>query len=437
MSMFTTVGGRKLPRSTRIAFLRSTSLGCSTSRSGPNIAAPLRPTCTSLSAISRLSTDAELDALELDHVDLDPAGGQPVEQALDEPLGLVVVEERAVQQVDADDAERLLLQRRLGVEHPHVQDDLAGLVARVRLELHAHPAVALVAAAVAARDHRVGEGEERGLVAALVAEPVQVELELAVQHRLQPAHRDVAVGLAVDGVADRHVVRRHRLGDRARPRRRPGRTSARPPGRRRSRRWCRTSGVEVDLQRLLQRAAPTSMAVPCRVIKSAASLAGDLVLPRVVSRRSRAAAGRAHGRPHPSLTVIHHRQIATGCLHAERSRRSHRTADGLTVQHVDAGVSAGREALGGRGMALRAPGCRRPRLPGVGERRTSSTQRESHRDCLRDHLQMTGSSGGRAENGDWRPPDGAAAHRSATVACRSTARTAMESGSDARRRRGP
>ena len=30
MSMLTTVGGRKLPRSTRIAFLRSTSLGCST-----------------------------------------------------------------------------------------------------------------------------------------------------------------------------------------------------------------------------------------------------------------------------------------------------------------------------------------------------------------------------------------------------------------------
>ena len=56
MSRFTCVGGRKLPRSTRTAFLRSTSLGCSTSRSGPNMATPLRPTWTSLSAISRLST---------------------------------------------------------------------------------------------------------------------------------------------------------------------------------------------------------------------------------------------------------------------------------------------------------------------------------------------------------------------------------------------
>ena len=156
---------------------------------------------------------AELDALHLDHVDLDAPGGQPVEQALDQALGLVVLEERAVQQVHPDDAERLLLQRGLVVEHPDVQDDLARLVARVRLELHAHPAVALVAAAVAAGDHGVGEGEERRVVAALVAEPLEVELELVVEHRLQPALGDVAVGLAVDGVADRHVVGRHRLRD--------------------------------------------------------------------------------------------------------------------------------------------------------------------------------------------------------------------------------
>ncbi len=37
--------------------LRSTSLGCSTSPSGPNIATPDSPSWTSLSAISRLSTD--------------------------------------------------------------------------------------------------------------------------------------------------------------------------------------------------------------------------------------------------------------------------------------------------------------------------------------------------------------------------------------------
>ncbi len=48
--------GRKLPRSTSTAFLRRTSLGCSTSLSGPNMATPLNPSCTSCSATSRLST---------------------------------------------------------------------------------------------------------------------------------------------------------------------------------------------------------------------------------------------------------------------------------------------------------------------------------------------------------------------------------------------
>jgi hypothetical protein len=78
-----------------------------------------------------------------------------------------------------------------------------------------HPPVALVAAPEAARHDGVGKGEERRPVTALVAEPVDVELEFLVQHALQPAGRDVPVGLAVHGVADRHVVGRHGLGDRA------------------------------------------------------------------------------------------------------------------------------------------------------------------------------------------------------------------------------
>ncbi len=158
----------------------------------------------------------ELDAAELDHVDLDAADGQLVEQGLDQPLRLVVVEERAVQQVHSDDAERLLLQIGLFVEHPHVHDDLAGLIVRLGLELDPHPAVALVAAPVAARHHRVGEREEAVRVAALVVQPLHVEVELMVQHVLQPPRRDVPLGLAVDRVADRHVVSGHGLGHGAR-----------------------------------------------------------------------------------------------------------------------------------------------------------------------------------------------------------------------------
>ena len=56
MSRLTTVVGRKLPRSTRTAFLRRISLGWSTSLSGPNMATPLSPNCTSCKATSRLST---------------------------------------------------------------------------------------------------------------------------------------------------------------------------------------------------------------------------------------------------------------------------------------------------------------------------------------------------------------------------------------------
>ena len=109
---------------------------------------------------------AELDPPEADHVDLDPVGVQAVEQVLDQDFGFVVFEERSVEEVDADDAERLLLERCLDVEHAQVQGDLTRLVVRVGLELDAHPAVALVAAPEAAGDDGVGEGEERGAVPA-------------------------------------------------------------------------------------------------------------------------------------------------------------------------------------------------------------------------------------------------------------------------------
>ena len=195
----------------------------------------------------------ELDAAELDHVDLDAAGGQPVQQALDELVRLVVVEERPVQQVQPDDPERLLLCERLDVEHPHVHDDLARLVVRLGLELHAHPAVALVAAPVAARHDRVGEREEAVLVAALVVQPLDVELELLVEHALQPPGGHVPVRLAVDGVADRHVVGGDRLRDRAGRAADPEEPAhhflARPDLRDRS----VPARVEIDAQRLLVR----------------------------------------------------------------------------------------------------------------------------------------------------------------------------------------
>ena len=48
------------------------------------------------------------------------------------------------------------------------------------------------------------------------AEPLDVELELVVEHRLEPPARDVALGLPIDGVAHLHVVSGDALRDRAR-----------------------------------------------------------------------------------------------------------------------------------------------------------------------------------------------------------------------------
>ena len=97
-----------------------------------------------------------------------------------------------------------------------MHDDLARFVIGAALKLDPHPAVALVSAAIAPRYHSVGESEERSVVAALLAEPFHVEFKFAVEHCLQPAARNVSLGVTIDGIAHLHVVSGHALGDRAR-----------------------------------------------------------------------------------------------------------------------------------------------------------------------------------------------------------------------------
>jgi len=155
----------------------------------------------------------ELDAGELDHVDLDALGRQAVEQRLHEELGLVVEEAGAVDQVDADDPERFLLRLLLAVEHVDVDEDLAVGVARMRLKAHPEPAVALARSAEAARLDGVGEDEERRGVATALAQALEIQAVLVLEHALQALAADVALAAAVDRVADRHVVRRDALGD--------------------------------------------------------------------------------------------------------------------------------------------------------------------------------------------------------------------------------
>ena len=93
--------------------------------------------------------------------------------------------------------------------------DLARLIVDAALEFDSHPSVSFVAAAEASRRHRIGEGEEGSVIAALLPEPLDVEIELAVEHRLQPPARDITLRVSIDSVTHFHVVSRHALRDRA------------------------------------------------------------------------------------------------------------------------------------------------------------------------------------------------------------------------------
>ena len=123
---------------------------------------------------------------------------------------------RAVNQIHADHAERLLLAGVLLVEHPDVDDDFGWRLARPGLKPDAQPAAAFLLARETARRHGVGENEKIGFVAARRVEPLQQQIELVLQHGLQTLAADVAFGGAVNRVAHRHVVGGDGLGHRAR-----------------------------------------------------------------------------------------------------------------------------------------------------------------------------------------------------------------------------
>ena len=117
---------------------------------------------------------AKFDAIELDHVDLDTLRRQTVDERLDEPGGIMVEEARSVDEVNADNSERLLLQLVGLVPHAHVNDDLRRLVSRMRLEFNTHPAVAFIGAFVIPRRDGIGEREKSSRIAAASGETFDV-----------------------------------------------------------------------------------------------------------------------------------------------------------------------------------------------------------------------------------------------------------------------
>ena len=122
---------------------------------------------------------------------------------------------RRVHQIDAEQPQRFLLSLGFRIEQTGVQEDLARLAARPVLELDAQPALAVHPPRVAARRHRVGEHEERGLLPAGPRQGLPQRGVLVLEHLLQSLAAHVAVALAVDAVAHRHVVGADGLGDRA------------------------------------------------------------------------------------------------------------------------------------------------------------------------------------------------------------------------------
>ena len=138
-------------------------------------------------------------AAELQHVDLDAVRAQVVEKGLDQLLGVRPVVEGAVDDVDADDAQGLLLEHVLPVPHPHVQEDVARLRVGLGLEPDAHPAVGLVVALEVLGRDRVGEDEEGGVLAAGGREALDQQLVFMVEHEPEAFAGHVPGGLAIDG----------------------------------------------------------------------------------------------------------------------------------------------------------------------------------------------------------------------------------------------
>ena len=162
------------------------------------------------------------------------------------------MEERAVEQIHPDDAERLLLQRRLGVQHPHVQDDLAGLVAR-RATGTSRPSSRGTRCRPCSCGRPPCRQRRRTRSSSPRCRPSRSMLSWNSWSSIACRRpRDIAARPAVDRVADRHVVGRHALRHRA-----GGAADAEEPahhflpradlGER-----AIPARVQVDLQRLLQ-----------------------------------------------------------------------------------------------------------------------------------------------------------------------------------------
>ena len=93
---------------------------------------------------------------------------------------------------------------------------VARRAAGLRLKTDPHPAVRIVGSLVTLGRDGIGKDKKRRALPALRAEPFDQQAVFVVEHQPEPFARNVARRLAVDRVAEIHVVGRDRFRDRAR-----------------------------------------------------------------------------------------------------------------------------------------------------------------------------------------------------------------------------
>ena len=123
--------------------------------------------------------------------------------------------ECAVDEIDSDDAQGLLLINIGFIEHAHMDDDLVWLGPWLALEPKPKPAMCFASLFETAGSHGVGKNEEGSLLPEFFVEPLEQQPVFVIQHCLQPGAADITVGRPINSVAERHVVSRHGLGDRS------------------------------------------------------------------------------------------------------------------------------------------------------------------------------------------------------------------------------
>src|SRR5262249_12109497 len=96
-----------------------------------------------------------------------------------------------------------------------MDNDLARLSAGLGLKTHAQPAMRFIALFETARRNSIRENKERFVASKFLIQPFDQKIGFMIEHFLQPHAANVTITRSVNGVAERHVVGRHGLGDRA------------------------------------------------------------------------------------------------------------------------------------------------------------------------------------------------------------------------------